>query len=154
MKTFEEAAEMGIRTNQFHYITAPLNSNPEKKITIELLRLKNAEMMARLPGPVYNVIASKPSLREGNLWVTVKGAAALEEMDVEGCFPTTDAAETFASQLLGEKLSEYPNGRVVYNGQRAPALRFDGFIVGRDNAGKERIELTVSVEYDSGEILY
>ena len=107
IEAFEETTETAHLLNQVEYIIALLDSDPSTTIIVELLRMKNAEMMARLPCPVYNVICAKLYLGEaGQSRAGMEGCMAVEEMEIMGCFASLESARVFARQVLEEKAGE------------------------------------------------
>ena len=65
MEGFEQATESGNLMSQFYYLTAPLDVDPLKTFVIDLIRIRNAKVMAHLPCPVYNVVCAKPFYTNG-----------------------------------------------------------------------------------------
>lgn len=145
MQVFEEATKGATLINQFRRLVAPLDSDPSKTIIIEMISVKNAELMARLPCPVYNVLCCKPFRRgdgQGVRDTGIQRSVELESMDILGSFAAEGAAVTFAREILGENVKEVPSGRKFVRPNNIAGSQ--GSFYGVVHTG------TLSVQRDSG----
>ena len=137
---------------KFSSLTAPLDSDPSKTIMIELIRMKNAAMVARLPlGPTWNVFVAQHF--QPGTWAEVEARAAANEAPLEkngvlGCFATFEEARDCTVRFLQSKEREFEGGRAILPATQHPEY-FSGHIVVGDidhDKGPENFKLSVHVE--------
>ena len=128
---FEKHTQDGRLINQFLRLSAPLTSDPTKTIVIELLRMENPSMAARLPGPAWNVTYGEflglDEERGEPLASGVMGAAATKELDILGSFASEAEAERSARRVLRERVDR--DGGVQVAILRTEGRRFCGGMV-------------------------
>lgn len=161
MAAFEELTEMGALTNRFYRVVGPLDEDPSQSIEIEMLRVKDAELKACLPRPVWNVTSS--TMRVGSNGKINKNrldAAHVEEMELEGSFWTKKDAYRAAKRALEREVREYEGGKsVVLMGEQG----IKGGTLGAQTpigvarvpgvGGKLIEKVVVITTYDTGEIV-
>ena len=132
----------------FMHISSPIDGDPNRIRRIELIRRTDAEIAARFPCPVWNVVVSEPLLTAaGKPHPGPFDSVAMKSMDVHGSYLTKPAAMAAAQTALEDLLRRSPGCTIhpVSSTLELPT----GAIIGPQNQSMEWI---VHVRYDSGTV--
>ena len=134
----------------FIHISSPINGDPNKTRRIELIRRTNAELAARFPCPVWNVVVSEPLLTAaGEPQPGAFDGVAMKSVDVHGSYFTKPAAMAAARKVLDDLLRRSPGCTIRDVSSTSDNTFMHGAIIGPRNRSMEWI---VHVRYDSGTV--